>query len=537
MKFEDLLSRADDETLQNLLGSAVLRSLKLLDPTFTSPSRLREILLGLHSPESLLLNEGSRKQLLELLRPEQAKILALILDAPTNGDVFKALREVKIRKNSERERALFDFFELSLPKPEITDENPSTEISQPQYALFVHQRHAIHKVKQYLVQEPKRVLLHMPTGSGKTRTAMNVICDRLRSQEPTLIVWLAYSEELCEQAAEEFLKAWKFLGDRPINLYRFWGNHELELANVRDGIVIAGLSKLYSRAKRSIQFINQLGSRSSLVVIDEAHQAIAETYSLVLDTLVIPYERTALLGLTATPGRTWSDINADAKLAQFFGQNKVTLEIEGYSSPVEYLIAEQYLAKPIFKSLLYQSGLELSERDRNLIQEELELPQHILNRLADDEQRNLRILIEAENLTYRHRRILVFAISVNHAKLLATVLKVRGLKSNVITGSTPSSERDRLIAEFKNNSPEPQILCNYGVLTTGFDAPQTSAAVIARPTSSLVLYSQMVGRVIRGVKAGGNATAEIVTVVDSGLPGFGSISEAFTNWEDVWRKD
>lgn len=537
MKFEDLISRADDETLQNLLGSAVLRSLKLLDSSLTSPSRLREILLGLHSPESLLLNENSRKQLLELLRPEQAKILALILDAPSNSDIFKALGEVKIRKNSERERALFDFFELPLPKPEIIGENPSTEISQPQYGLFVHQRQAIHKVKQYLLQEPRRVLLHMPTGSGKTRTAMNVICDRLRFQEPTLIVWLAYSEELCEQAAAEFFKAWQSLGDRPINLYRFWGDHELDLADVRDGIVVAGLSKLYSRAKRSIQFINQLGSRSSLVVIDEAHQAIAETYSLVLDSLVIPYERTALLGLTATPGRTWSDINADAKLAKFFGQNKVTLEIEGYGSPVEYLIAEQYLAQAKFKSLLYQNGLELSERDRNLIQEKLEIPQNVLNRLAEDEQRNLLILIEAEKLIYQHQRILIFAISVAHAKLLASVLKLRGIQANAITGSTPASERNRLIKEFKNSSIKPQILCNYGVLTTGFDAPQTSAAIIARPTTSLVLYSQMVGRVIRGIKAGGNATSEIITVVDSELPGFGSISDAFTNWEDVWRKD
>nr|WP_276751020.1 hypothetical protein [Chlorogloeopsis fritschii] len=59
---------------------------------------------------------------------------------------------------------------------------------------------------------------------------------------------------------------------------------------------------------------------------------------------------------------------------------------------------------------------------------------------------------------------------------------------------------------------------------------------IARPTKSLVLYSQMVGRAIRGLKAGGNATAEIVTVVDSQLPGFGSVASAFHNWEDVWRK-
>jgi superfamily II DNA or RNA helicase len=80
------------------------------------------------------------------------------------------------------------------------------------------------------------------------------------------------------------------------------------------------------------------------------------------------------------------------------------------------------------------------------------------------------------------------------------------------------------------------ILINYGVLTTGFDAPATSAAIIARPTRSLVLYSQMVGRATRGVKAGGNAEAEIVTVVDPHLPGFGSVAEAFKNWEDVWNE-
>jgi len=80
------------------------------------------------------------------------------------------------------------------------------------------------------------------------------------------------------------------------------------------------------------------------------------------------------------------------------------------------------------------------------------------------------------------------------------------------------------------------VLCNFGVLTTGFDAPQTSAVVISRPTRSLVLYSQMVGRAIRGPRAGGNREAEITTVVDTALPGFGDVAEAFTNWEDVWNE-
>lgn len=535
MNFDDILSRADDETLQAILGSDVIRLLKVLDSSLATPTRLKEILIGLHSPESLLRSKEYRKLLIELLRPEQAKNLATILELPNHEDDFEELKEAKIKRNSERELALFEFFELPSPQLEFAPEVIQPELLTPEYSLFLHQRKAILKVKQYLSLDPKRVLLHMPTGAGKTRTAMSVIADHLRSQESTLVVWLAYSEELCEQAVSEFQRAWQYLGDRDVSLYRFWGNYELELDQVRDGIVVAGLSKVYSKAKSSIQFINRLGSRSSLVVIDEAHQAIAETYKLVLDALVVPYNNTGLLGLTATPGRTWADINADTELANFFAKRKVTLEIPGYNSPVDYLVAEGYLAKANYRSLMYESGLSLTDRDLKRIENELELPQHLLDRLAEDEQRNLRILLEIEDLAQKHQRIIVFGISVRHSKLLAAVLRARGLAADAVTSDTPSRERERLISGFKDNSPEPKILCNYGVLTTGFDAPRTSAAVIARPTKSLVLYSQMVGRAIRGVRAGGNKTAEIVTVVDSDLPGFGSVSEAFSNWEDVWR--
>jgi len=535
LNFDELLSRADEETLQTLFGSSAFRLVKLLDSRLATPTNLREVLVSIYSRESLLLSKDSRIVLFELLRPKQAEILATILSASDNEDVFKALKEVKIRRGSERERALFDFFELVVPSTEESEETPSSDLATPQYALFAHQRSAAAKVKQYLQKEPRRVMLHMPTGAGKTRTAMHIIADRLRSQEPTLVVWLAYSEELCQQAATEFQRAWKYLGDRDLSIYRFWGNHELDLDEVRDGLVVAGLSKLYSRAKSSIQFINKLGSRSSLVIIDEAHQAIAETYKLVLDVLVLPYQNTALLGLTATPGRTWADISADEELAEFFAQCKVTLEVPGYDNPVDYLVSEQYLAQVKYRSLLNQSGLNLSDHDLKRIEEDLELPKNILTRLAENEQRNLRIILEIENLAKNHKRILVFAISVEHSKLLAAVLQARNWQASAVTAKTPASERERIIARFKDDNPETKIICNYGVLTTGFDAPRTSAAVIARPTKSLVLYSQMVGRTIRGLKAGGNEKAEIVTVIDTDLPGFGSVADAFNNWEDIWR--
>lgn len=538
MNFNDLLLKADEGTLQELLGSATFQLLKLLEPDLVHPSKLREILLTLHTPEELLLSKEHRNLLFDLISPQQAKILSVVLEAPADQDPYQALKKVKINGKSEAKKYLFNFFEIPLASRNTnTTEIPSIVENSPKYPLFTHQRNAAKKVKQYLSQSPRRVLLHLPTGAGKTRTAMNIIADHLRNNEPTLVIWLAYSEELCEQAVTEFQKAWDCLGDRPISTYRFWGSHELDVEQAQDGLVVAGLTKVYNAAKKSIRFINQLGVRSSLVVIDEAHQAIAQTYKLVLDSLVVPYEKTALLGLTATPGRTWADINTDAQLAKFFAQQKITLEIEGYDNPIDYLVDQQYLAKANYRSLFYETGIELTQQDLNRINAELDIPQYILNRLAEDEQRNLRIILELEELTQRHQRIIVFSTSVEHAQLIAPILRLRGFNADAVTGNTPKSERERLIHNFKDDHPQSKILCNYGVLTTGFDAPKTSAAVIARPTKSLVLYSQMVGRAIRGLKAGGNATAEIVTVVDSQLPGFGSVASAFNNWEDVWRKN
>lgn len=527
------LLKANSEKISGLLDQDVSQLLKALD---YSPENCIKNYFKTVDAKILLIEKKTRDIIFSLLSAKQREILATILDL--SHDHLESLESIKIPKGSEKERDLFRFFEVPIQSDnqEINIESVSEKILYPKYSLFSHQRHAAFKIKQYLRKNPCRVILHMPTGAGKTRTAMNIIADHFRVNESTLIIWLAYSEELCEQAIQEFQKAWVFLGDRPMSVYRLWGKHELDLTDVRDGFIVAGLSKLYNTTKKSIQFINRLGARSSLVIIDEAHQAIAETYSLVLDALVVPYENTALLGLTATPGRTWNNIDQDAKLAKFFGNNKVSLEIEGYDSPVDYLIEQQYLAKANYRSLFYDGGVELSLQDLDRINEQLDIPNFILKRLEEDEQRNLCIILELEDLTKRHQRIIFFAISVHHAKVISTVLKIRGFKAEVITGETPKYNREKIISDYKNNDPEPKILCNYGVLTTGFDAPKTSAAVITRPTKSLVLYSQMVGRAIRGVKAGGNETAEIVTVVDSQLPGFGSVTEAFHNWEDIWRK-
>lgn len=536
MLFENLVSRIDDQTLQNLLGSSVINLLTLLDPKLANPSQLQKILLGLYSPASLLTTKSSRQKLLEFLKENEAINLCQILGLRVEGDVYEKLNNLAVTKNSKKEEDLLTFFETKLPLREETEFTPETRITEVNYALFPHQRTAARRVQEKLEKRKRRVILHMPTGGGKTRTAMNIIAEHFRANEPTVVIWLAHSEELCEQAALEFEKAWSYLGNRNLKVHRFWKHRNIDINDVQDGFIVGGLAKFYSSIKSNQQIVLNLGRKAELIIIDEAHSAIAETYRFLLETLLSLSSNKQLLGLTATPGRTWNDINADMELAEFFDKQKVTLEVEGYDSPVDYLISEGYLAKPNFKSLMHRGGVVISERDLQEIKENFEITDKILKQLAEDEKRNLKIISEIEALAVSHKRILVFAATVQHSDLLSVVLQARGYNAQSITSDTTDFNRSKFIEEFKNNDNDIKILCNYGVLTTGFDAPRTSAAVIARPTDSLVLYSQMVGRAIRGSKAGGNKEAEIVTVIDYELPGFSSISDSFNNWEDIWTQ-
>ncbi len=138
-------------------------------------------------------------------------------------------------------------------------------------------------------------------------------------------------------------------------------------------------------------------------------------------------------------------------------------------------------------------------------------------------------LLEAGN-----KRVLVFAATVQHAKTIGAILLMRQKRRYVVLGMSTKRYREQAIRAFKSSDESPIVLVNFGVLTTGFDAPTANAVVIARPTRSLVLFSQMVGRAIRGPKAGGTETCEVITVVDPSLPGFGDVATAFLNWEDVW---
>jgi superfamily II DNA or RNA helicase len=303
-----------------------------------------------------------------------------------------------------------------------------------------------------------------------------------------------------------------------------------------DGILIAGLAKLHSwRERDSVAFL-KMAAKVRLVIMDEAHQAIAPTYREVIQGLCGAGGEGALLGLTATPGRSWNDVAADEALSEFFAGSKVVLEIGNEPNPVKYLLDNGYLARPSFQQIEYSPEIRPSAGELKKLARLDDYSSETLDKMAADTARNLAILDSAKALVARgHTRIILFAVSVEHAQDMASGLAAHGILAAVVSGETSGNKRASILKSFKSPVSRPQVLCNFGVLTTGFDAPKTSAAIIARPTKSLVLYSQMVGRATRGPKAGGNDSCEILTVHDPAYPGFGDIAEAFFNWEDVWN--
>ena len=531
---QTLLRSAKGTALRELIGPSIMDTIRGLEPDLASGERLGELAARLIDPFSALRNPSMRERIIRMLPLPKARELGQRLDARDGRTLYDDLCS-KAADKAVLE-VLYSFFGVVHDPRAPADTSSDTVHAPAGYPLFDHQRVAAARVLVALSSSPHKTVLHMPTGSGKTRTAMHIVAAYLRQHEPTVVFWLAQNAELLDQAADEFENAWHYLGDRETGLVRFWGHRRPDILDLHDGVIVAGLGKISALDSRDPATLLRLADRVSLTIIDEAHQAIAPTYAAILTALYSKRPHNALLGLTATPGRSWSDIGEDRKLSEYFDSIKVTLEVAGYEDPVSFLIDQKYLARPLFRTLHSDAGLKLSDADVNDLSSAIDVPEQILDRLGTDTQRNVQILSAVEDLLRVHRRVIVFAPSVDNARMLTAILSVRGHEAHVVTGESNASERERIIRRFRSGANRSMVIVNYGVLTTGFDAPATSAAVIARPTRSLVLYSQMVGRATRGTRAGGNDEAEIVTVADPHLPGFGSLAEAFRNWEDVWNE-
>ena len=521
------LDSLPDRELRRFLDPGALSVLDAIFGGRIDGEDLRRVARTLVDFDVLLGEREGRRLVLDLM-PEQKRPE---LEARAGRVITAAGASEWTESEVRRLRDFFGLVEERIIPPTVLP----TDTITPAYGLFDHQRNAVRKLAPLLAHDERRAVLHLPTGVGKTRTAMHVVADSLRAHEPSVVVWLASGRELLEQAVVAFREAWMHLGTRPLQIGTMWGDRMPDLDCFSDGFLAVGLAKGWAVTSRTDpDWALRLSRRVRLVVFDEAHQSIASTYRRITEELTLHY-RCALLGLTATPGRTWADIDKDGELAEFFSGNKVTLEVPG-ENPIAYLIDNGFLARPSFRTLLSRPGLAFGEKELARIAQGLDIPEEIVTALSMSEQYVTAVLGAVEGLLGAgHRRVLVFAATVQHARTLSAILVARDVRSNVVTGLTPVRAREHAIRTFKSDDEVPMVLVNYGVLTTGFDAPKASAVVIARPTRSLVLFSQMVGRAIRGPKAGGTEACEVVTVVDPSLPGFGDVAAAFLNWEDVWQ--
>lgn len=407
------------------------------------------------------------------------------------------------------------------------------ETCEPCYGLRDYQRQVVEDTLDALASKRhKRVVIHLPTGAGKTRVASSLAA-RLMVRDKTpdgVFVWLASAEELCEQAAVALREAWTAIGDRKLEINRFTGNARGTPTDAPPGFLVCSLSKLWGVVGRGKGDLVAFSRRVSGVVFDEAHQAIAATYSQITDQLSA--WPTPIIGLTATPGRHTRDPEASERLAGFFARNKVTIESEGCDSPIEFMIREGYLAEAI-PHQIPRDGVAPEPP-----QTKWDYPQEYHEALGQVPAWTDGVREAIDDALKRCRRIIVFAPSVATATLLADEYRSRAASSRAVVAHTPADERKATVEEFCREPQGPddrRLLFNYAVFTAGFDAPATDAVVIGQPTKSLVRYSQMVGRALRGPRSGGSRRCHVYTITDFNLPGFENFVNAFTHWEELWQ--
>lgn len=369
----------------------------------------------------------------------------------------------------------------------------------------------------------KRAVVSLPTGGGKTRVTVEA-CVLLVLKPETdrrSVLWIAQTDELCEQAVQAFRQVWLNRGaeNTDLRISRLWGSNPSPAppGPGKPVVVVASIQTLNARmGNPSLEWLNRPG----IVVVDECHHAITTSYTSLLRWLDAeatrgnqePKDEPAILGLSATPFRT--DEDESVRLAKrfdgiWFPHDQASLHDRLLKMGA--LAHAERVPLPSTAALLPQE-MEFLESENEW--EGLKFDQFVeaLNqRLAEDQKRN-RLIIETIQKS-AEKSILLFANSVSHAEELAARLHLAGIPAAAISGTTPRSARRWFLDRFQHG--EIRVLCNHSVLTTGFDAPKTDLVFISRQVFSPVRYMQMVGRGLRGELNGGTTKCRIVTVLDN----------------------
>lgn len=352
-----------------------------------------------------------------------------------------------------------------------------------------------------------KALLELPTGAGKTRVAVESLVKAFLSNDFEAggpVLWIAQSEELCEQAITTWSEVWReFSDERSLSINRFFGTHRPQAPELELSVVVATDAMLYKHlSDDSYDWIFD----PVAVIVDEAHRAgDNKMYRRIFQRLHVDLgnRERPLIGLSATPYRGRNS-EATRLLARRFGSNLVqTLGPD----PIKELQDREVLAH-IDHQVLPGARLTVDESEIGFNH----LSQGTLDRVGADQERTKGIVKHILGLP-EEWKVLVFMPSVLSAQVLATILKSEGVQAASVSGRSSRGERSKVISDFKRGSL--QVLVNCDLLTQGFDAPQIRALFVARPTLSESRYVQMVGRGLRGPKNRGSERCLVVNLEDT----------------------
>lgn len=304
----------------------------------------------------------------------------------------------------------------------------------------------------------RRVIINLPTGTGKTVTALSFLLEHGGRW-----LWLAHRDELIQQAVRTALMLQPGVSVGIVQAAQHQPDADL---------VVASVPSLVQPSR-----LRSVGSFSG-VVIDEAHHAVARTYQTILRSVgAFEDGGPPVVGLTATLER--GDEQALDR----------TFQRVAYQMPLLAAIRNHYLADLAVRRVTLPLDLGTVPTGSDGDFQPAVLDQALLAAGVAD------AVAAAYVAEAAPAKALVFTVSVEQARLTAEALVRRGVAAEWVSGTTPSRDRRGVLARL--HTGDTRVVCNCGVLTEGFDEPSLGAVVLARPTQSKSLYLQMLGRGLR----------------------------------------
>lgn len=402
----------------------------------------------------------------------------------------------------------------------------------PRISFYEHQTKAMECLDRINELPSFSTLVVLPTGGGKTLT-VTVWLLRNAIGKAVKVLWLAHRQMLLDQAATAFIQnAYEaYLPRVPSFRYRIVsgapGHSRAIDIRPDDTLLIVGKDSIGQNLDVLEKWL--AGAETVFVVVDEAHHATAKTYRRILDCVAKHVPNVKTIGLTATPMRTAKEeAGLLSKIFRDGIKNGCVLRGDvgiAYQVSLKELIGKQILARPnlgepVSTEIDFGESLGLDALDR--IQRLDMLPDDIAENMAKNAGRNKLIVDTYLQNRQKYGQTIVFALNRNHAYHLRALFAQAGVKAGIVvsafrdcgTGASfDRRENDRVIAEYKDGKLD--VLINVNILTEGVDLPKTKSVFLARPTVSKILMTQMVGRALRGVKAGGTPEANIVSFIDN----------------------